>query len=106
MILKRLCVNSHACYFVELPTPPGASRGVRVIFDPVFSNRCSPSKWFGPARFTGKTSTTKHSITLTISHITLILCLDAPCKVEDIPAVDAIVLSVSFHPGMPSKGSA
>ncbi len=37
--------------------------------------------------------TTKHSTT--ISHITLILCLDAPCKVEDIPAVDAIVLSVS-----------
>ncbi|KAI9510614.1 N-acyl-phosphatidylethanolamine-hydrolyzing phospholipase D [Russula earlei] len=61
----------HACYFVELPTPPGAARGVRIIFDPVFSNRCSPSKWLGPARFT-----------------------DAPCEVEDIPAVDAIVLSV------------
>ena len=45
---------SHACYFVELPTPPGAARGVRIIFDPVFSIRCSPSKWLGPARFTGK----------------------------------------------------
>jgi len=64
----------HACYFVELPTPPGAARGVRVIFDPVFSNRCSPSQWFGPARFT-----------------------DAPCKVEDIPAVDAIVLSHNHY---------
>ncbi|KAI0300367.1 N-acyl-phosphatidylethanolamine-hydrolyzing phospholipase D [Russula brevipes] len=63
-------VDSHACYFVELPTPPGAERGVRIIFDPVFSNRCSPSQWLGPARFT-----------------------DTPCKVEDIPAVDAIVLS-------------
>ncbi|KAH9037151.1 N-acyl-phosphatidylethanolamine-hydrolyzing phospholipase D [Lactarius hengduanensis] len=39
-------------------TPPGAARGVRVIFDPVFSNRYTP------------------------------------CKVEEIPAIDAIVLSV------------
>ncbi|KAH9997975.1 N-acyl-phosphatidylethanolamine-hydrolyzing phospholipase D [Russula vinacea] len=60
----------HACYYVELPTPPGAARGVRIIFDPVFSKRCSPSSWVGPARFT-----------------------DPPCEVEDIPAVDAIVLS-------------
>lgn len=64
----------HACYFVELPTPPGALRGVRIIFDPVFSKRCSPSRWFGPARYT-----------------------DAPCKVEDIPAVDAIVLSHNHY---------
>ena len=49
-------------------------------------------------------STTEHSTT--ISHIALILCLDAPCKVEEIPAVDAIVLSVSFpHPDTPSKDS-
>jgi len=64
----------HACYLVELPTPPGAARGVRIIFDPVFSNRCSPSKWLGPARFT-----------------------DAPCEVDDIPAVDAIVLSHNHY---------
>jgi len=64
----------HACYFVELPTPPGAARGARIIFDPVFSNRCSPSKWLGPARFT-----------------------DAPCEVDDIPAVDAIVLSHNHY---------
>lgn len=36
---------------------------------------------------------TKHDTTT--SHIALMLCLDAPCKVEEIPAVDAIVLSVS-----------
>jgi L-ascorbate metabolism protein UlaG (beta-lactamase superfamily) len=51
---QNLCVDSHACYFVELPTPPGAARGVRIIFDPVFSKRCSPSSWVGPARFTGE----------------------------------------------------
>ncbi|KAI9443122.1 N-acyl-phosphatidylethanolamine-hydrolyzing phospholipase D [Lactarius indigo] len=64
----------HACYLVELPTPPGAARGVRVIFDPVFSNRCSPFQWLGPARYT-----------------------DAPCKIEEIPAIDAIVLSHNHY---------
>jgi hypothetical protein len=29
-------------------------------------------------------------------HVSLTPALDAPCKVEDIPAVDAIVLSVCF----------
>jgi hypothetical protein len=51
---NKLCVDSHACHFVELPTPPGAARGVRIIFDPVFSKRCSLSSFPGPARFTGK----------------------------------------------------
>jgi len=52
----RLCFGyfySHACYLVELPTPPGAARGVRIIFDPVFSKRCSPFQSLGPARFIG-----------------------------------------------------
>ena len=44
---------SHACYLVELPAPPGAARGPRIIFDPVFAKRCSPSKLLGPARYTG-----------------------------------------------------
>ncbi|KAI0059648.1 N-acyl-phosphatidylethanolamine-hydrolyzing phospholipase D [Artomyces pyxidatus] len=64
----------HASYLTELPTPPGALRGPRIIFDPVFSNRCSPSQSIGPARYT-----------------------DAPCRVEDIPAVDAIVLSHNHY---------
>ncbi|KAN0123500.1 Beta-lactamase superfamily domain containing protein [Russula decolorans] len=50
-LYERKC---HACHFVELPTPPGAARGVRIIFDPVFSKRCSLSSFPGPARFTGK----------------------------------------------------
>ena len=51
---QQLCVDSHACYFVELPTPPGAARGVRIIFDLVLSKRCSPSSFIGPVRFTSK----------------------------------------------------
>ncbi|KAF9029557.1 Metallo-hydrolase/oxidoreductase [Hymenopellis radicata] len=30
-----------------------AARGARVLFDPVFSDRCSPSQLMGPKRFTG-----------------------------------------------------
>ena len=81
-------LHSHACYLVELPTPPGAARGVRVIFDPVFSNRCSPFQWLGPARYTGRDlSDLPISVSLRTSP-------DTPCKVEEIPTVDAIVLSV------------
>ncbi len=42
----------HACFLVELPTPEGANRGARILFDPVFSHRCSPFSFMGPARFT------------------------------------------------------
>ena len=43
----------HACFLLELPSRvnPGG-RGVRILFDPVFSNRCSPSQWVGPKRYT------------------------------------------------------
>ena len=46
----------HACFLVELPTPSGATRGPRILYDPVFSNRCSPSAYFGPARYTSTSS--------------------------------------------------
>lgn len=41
----------HACMLVEYPAEGStASRGARVLFDPVFSNRCSPVQFMGPAR--------------------------------------------------------
>ncbi|KAH8103491.1 Metallo-hydrolase/oxidoreductase [Cristinia sonorae] len=64
----------HACFLVELPTPSDAARGARVIFDPVFQHRCSPVQWAGPERFT-----------------------PAPCEIEEIPSVDAIVLSHNHY---------
>lgn len=36
----------HACFLVELPAPkdsPG-TRGVRILYDPVWEHRCSPSQ--------------------------------------------------------------
>ncbi|KAK3352406.1 beta-lactamase superfamily domain-containing protein [Lasiosphaeria hispida] len=58
----------HACYFVEFPS------GLRVLFDPVFEDRCSPLTWFGPKRFT-----------------------PPPCAPADIPAIDAVVISHSHY---------
>src|SRR5688572_3147533 len=56
----------HACYYVEFPS------GLRVLFDPVFEDRCSPFSFMGPKRFTPR-----------------------PCDIADIPAVDAVAISHS-----------
>ncbi|PWN29704.1 Metallo-hydrolase/oxidoreductase [Jaminaea rosea] len=45
-------------------------RSVNLLFDPIFSKRCSPSQNMGPARFT-----------------------EIPCSVEDLPPIDIILLS-------------
>ncbi|TKA81370.1 hypothetical protein B0A55_02071 [Friedmanniomyces simplex] len=58
----------HACYYVEFPG------GLRVLFDPVFTERCSPFSWVGPKRFT-----------------------EMPCQVEDIPFIDAVVISHNHY---------
>lgn len=58
----------HACYYVEFPN------GLRVLFDPVFEDRCSPSTWLGPKRYTG-----------------------APCHIKDLPYVDVVVISHSHY---------
>ena len=34
----------HACFLVEFPAAVRGERGLRVLFDPVFSHRCSPSQ--------------------------------------------------------------
>lgn len=45
-------------------------RSLNLLFDPIFSKRCSPSQNMGPARFT-----------------------EVPCKVDDLPPIDVILLS-------------
>lgn len=67
----------HACFLVEWPAPSGAppgTRGPRILFDPVWSNRCSPSQWVGPARVT-----------------------PPPFPLEDMPHVDAVVISHNHY---------
>ncbi|KAG8987622.1 hypothetical protein FRB90_003244, partial [Tulasnella sp. 427] len=64
----------HACFLLELPSPDGAARGARILFDPVFSHRCSPFSFMGPAR-----------------HI------QPPCKLEELPPVDIVVISHNHY---------
>lgn len=61
----------HACYYVEFPG------GFRVLFDPVFSQRCSPFSWLGPKRYT-----------------------EVPCQIDDIPTIDAVVISHNHYDHM------
>jgi len=64
----------HACFLVEFPSRHTGGRGVRVLFDPVWSDRCSPSQLVGPKRYT-----------------------QPPCKIEDIPEIDAVVISHNHY---------
>ncbi|CDR49302.1 hypothetical protein NBRC10512_004241 [Rhodotorula toruloides] len=71
----------HACFLVEFPAPPGQKgdeegkkRGFRVLLDPVWSHRCSPSQLIGPARVT-----------------------KPPIPLEEIPHVDAVVISHNHY---------
>lgn len=58
----------HACYYVEFPS------GLRVLFDPVFEDRCSPFSWLGPKRYT-----------------------PMPCQIADIPIIDAVIISHNHY---------
>ncbi|KAL7008026.1 Protein-lysine N-methyltransferase efm4 [Cystobasidiomycetes sp. EMM_F5] len=70
----------HACFLVEFPTPSSTTstaqqpRGLRVLFDPVFEHRCSPSQLVGPARYT-----------------------PPPIPIKELPEVDAVVISHSHY---------
>lgn len=58
----------HASCYLEFPS------GLRVLTDPVFESRCSPSQFIGPKRFT-----------------------PAACQVVDLPFVDLVVISHNHY---------
>lgn len=62
----------HASFLVE--TSAQNDRGVRVLFDPVFSERTSPVQWLGPKRYN-----------------------PTPCQVDEIPEVDIIAISHNHY---------
>ncbi|KAK3710556.1 hypothetical protein LTR37_010183 [Vermiconidia calcicola] len=64
----------HASFFVQTPAAQGAERGIRVLFDPVFSERTSPVGWLGPKRYT-----------------------PTPCRVDELPDVDIVCISHSHY---------
>ncbi|KAI8994300.1 beta-lactamase superfamily domain-containing protein [Gaertneriomyces semiglobifer] len=57
----------HAAVLVSLPK-------INVLFDPCFSDRCSPVQWMGPKRST-----------------------PPPCKIADLPKVDVVVISHNHY---------
>lgn len=58
----------HACYYVEFPS------GLRVLFDPVFEDCCAPINIKSLKRYT-----------------------PPPCELEDLPAVDIVVISHNHY---------
>ena len=70
----------HASFLVETTARAeggAVSRGVRILCDPVFSERTSPVQWFGPKRYT-----------------------PTPCTLEELPDVDAVVISHNHYDHM------
>lgn len=59
----------HASVLIQIPFRDG-SGNCSVLFDPIFSNRCSPVQYVGPARY-----------------------LDPPCSVAELPPIHLVIIS-------------
>ncbi|KAL1924270.1 uncharacterized protein VTP21DRAFT_7305 [Calcarisporiella thermophila] len=57
----------HACFLVQID-------GVNILYDPVFSDRCSPSQHIGPKRYT-----------------------PPPCKLSELPPIDLVIISHNHY---------
>ncbi|KAJ7122030.1 Metallo-hydrolase/oxidoreductase [Mycena crocata] len=73
--VEKLCTTwlGHAGFLVQLPGEPG-HRPIRIVFDPIFSDRAYPSAWVGPRRR-----------------------LQPPCKIQDLPEVDFVAVSHNHY---------
>jgi len=70
----------HATFLIETPkTEAAADRGLRVLFDPVFSERTSPLSFAGPKRYT-----------------------PTPCTLDELPDIDLVVISHDHYDHMDS----
>ncbi|MDI1487963.1 MAG: hypothetical protein OHK93_007237 [Ramalina farinacea] len=69
----------HATFLVETPRIGSAGRGIRILFDPVFSERTSPVSFIGPKRYT-----------------------PTPCTIDELPDVDIIAISHDHYDHMDS----
>ncbi|MCJ1455156.1 hypothetical protein MMC28_005510 [Mycoblastus sanguinarius] len=71
----------HATFLIETPkiSTGVADRGLRVLFDPVFSERTSPISFAGPKRYT-----------------------PTPCTLDEVPDIDIIAISHDHYDHMDS----
>ncbi|WVQ99331.1 hypothetical protein IAU59_006463 [Kwoniella sp. CBS 9459] len=67
---ERVTWLGHAGVLVQIPWKDDREGTCGIIFDPIFSYRCSPSQYVGPARY-----------------------LDAPCPVSMLPEIHACCIS-------------
>lgn len=73
--IARATWLGHASVLLQLPTLENAGvRPLNVLFDPIFSQRCSPSQSFGPIR-----------------------SFPPPCTVKELPAVDFVIISHNHY---------
>jgi N-acyl-phosphatidylethanolamine-hydrolysing phospholipase D len=66
----------HATVLLQLPSSKAdpASEPIKILFDPIFSHRCSPTQYVGPSRL-----------------------YSAPCTVADLPKIDVVCISHSHY---------
>ena len=64
----------HASFLIETTRAGHESRGVRILCDPVFSERTSPVQFLGPKRYT-----------------------PTPCSLDELPDVDAVLISHNHY---------
>ncbi|KZS91257.1 Metallo-hydrolase/oxidoreductase [Sistotremastrum niveocremeum HHB9708] len=64
----------HASFLVELPRASPKETTIRILYDPIFSDRAGPSQWTGPRRR-----------------------LPPPCKLEDLPEFHFVVTSHNHY---------
>lgn len=72
--LLKVTWIGHASFLVETPTLAGAKRGVRILFDPVWSDRTSPVGFLGPKRYT-----------------------PVPCSLDELPDIDIVCISHNHY---------
>lgn len=70
----------HASFMIETTKVEGAQRGMRVLLDPVWSERMGPYGLVGPIRFT-----------------------PPPCTLEDLPEIDAVCISHDHYDHLDSR---
>ncbi|KAF2001240.1 Metallo-hydrolase/oxidoreductase [Amniculicola lignicola CBS 123094] len=70
----------HASFLVETPKAQHAERGLRILLDPVWSDRVGPYGMVGPVRFT-----------------------PPPCTIEELPEIDAICISHDHYDHLDSE---
>jgi N-acyl-phosphatidylethanolamine-hydrolysing phospholipase D len=88
----------HACYLLEFPAEKEGGKGVTVLLDPVFSQRCSPFTFMGPSRYTRESwGGAQGSM--------MLKALATPCTVKDLPEVDVVVRFACFHSASRSRAS-